>query len=289
MSFKPLHCILSSLPPLFDTDLEKVIETLSQKDLNETAKQAIYISIRDVLQTPKTAKVKILELEKVSKTYLGTRVEIELRDALGLKKGLELDYSICGIAVDCKHTIGKAWMIPKEAIGKICILVATDYDRSNKFSLGIARISPEMLPLGENQDGKKSLRCSHEDIRWLVRSESFPFNIYKELNEEQLSDLFDASVGASKRLAKLFRCLPGIPIPRCVIEDVAGQKDYMKRVRSNGGAQDHLPDLDILCGTWADTALKLQSRGLRPIGKDEFIAIPHLNLEVQVNFDESPD
>lgn len=272
-----------------DTELERVINKLSQIDLREAAKQAIHVSIRDVLQTPKTAKVRISELEKVPKTYLGTRIELELRAALGLRKGAELDYTICDVAVDCKHTIGRAWMIPKEAVDKICILVVTDYDGSNKFSLGIARVTSSMLPSGVNQDGKKSLRCTHENVIWLVLGESLPANIYKLLSEEQLSELFDTSVGASRRLAKLFRWLPGIPIPRSVIEDVAGQKDYMKRVRRNGGAQDHLPDLDILCGTWGDTAVKLQSRGLPPIGSDEFMAIPHLSVEVQDNFDDTSD
>jgi hypothetical protein len=270
-----------------DTDLENVIEELSKRNLREKARVAIHAAVKDVLQTPKTGIVRIADLEKVPKTYLGTRVELELRAALGLIKGSKLDYSVCGVHVDCKHTIGKAWMIPKEAMDKICILVATDYDGSNSFSIGIARISAAMLPPGENQDGKKSLRCTHEDISWLVVGEDLPGNIYQRLTPEQLSDLFDPNVGAARRLAKLFSSLPNTPIPRSVIEDVAGQKDYMKRVRRNGGAQDFLPHHDILCGTWEDTEVKLRIRGLPSIASDEFIAVPHTSVQVQSNFNDS--
>ncbi len=245
-------------------------------NLRDRGRIAIHASIRDVLQTPKTGIVRVGDLEKVPKTYLGTRVELELRAVLGLQKGSDLDYSISGVHVDCKHTIGRSWMIPREALGKICILVATDYDNTNKFSIGIARIADDMLPPGQNQDGKKSLRCTHEDIRWLVRSEHLPSNIYRRLSTDQLLELFDVGEGAARRLAKLFLWLPETPIPRTVIEDVAGQKDYMKRVRSNGGAQDYLPDHDILSGTWRDTEVKLRTRGIQPIGSDEFIALPHL-------------
>lgn len=256
-----------------DSDLDRVVDELRRKDLSARAKVAISVAIKDVLMTPKTRIVRVADLEKVPKSYIGTRVEIELRHELGLEKGSDLDYLLCGVSLDCKHTIGRSWMIPAEAIGKICLLVKTDYDNASCFSVMIGRIHESILPPGVNQDGKKSLRCSHEALRRLVVNEALPPNFYKCLSPDQLTDLFDPSLGAARRLAKLFSSFPNRPIPRSVVEDVAGQKDYMKRIRRNGGAQDFLPHLEILVGKWRDTNIKLQNCGLPLIAKDELIAI----------------
>ena len=43
--------------------------------------------VDDVIMTPKTGRRSYDELEKTEKTYIGTRVEIELRAMLNLKKG----------------------------------------------------------------------------------------------------------------------------------------------------------------------------------------------------------
>lgn len=278
----PSACIRQWLYPelLFlvdmqDADLDRVVEELIKRDLRAKARVAISVAIKDVLMTSKTRIVRVADLEKVPKTYIGSRVEIELRHALGLVKGSDLDYSVCGVSVDCKHTIGRSWMIPREALGKICLLVKTDYDNANCFSVKIGRILPEMLPPSENKDGKKSLRYTHEDLRELVLDEDLPPNFYKYLSPDQLSDIFDPNLGAARRLAKLFSSFPSTPIPRSVIEDVAGQKDYMKRVRRNGGAQDFLAHHEILWGGEEKAKIKLIILGLPLIGKDEFIAIPH--------------
>ena len=43
--------------------------------------------IDDVIKTPKTGRRSYDELEKTEKTYIGTLVEIELRNFLALKRG----------------------------------------------------------------------------------------------------------------------------------------------------------------------------------------------------------
>ena len=88
--------------------------------------------VDDVIMTPKTGRRSYDELEKTEKTYIGTRVEIELRALLRLPKG-KLDTLILGQDVDIKNTMGSNWMIPTEAIDHPCILVAADEKRAKCF------------------------------------------------------------------------------------------------------------------------------------------------------------
>jgi len=46
--------------------------------------------------------------------------------------------------------------------------------------------------------------------------------------------------GGSERLVRLFETCLETPISRIVIASVAAQDDFMKRLRRNGGARDHL-------------------------------------------------
>lgn len=45
-------------------------------------------NIDGIIDTPTTGRIFIDELENTEKTYLGTRVELELRNFLGLQRGL---------------------------------------------------------------------------------------------------------------------------------------------------------------------------------------------------------
>src|SRR5690606_15405344 len=110
--------------------------------------------IDDVIMTPKTGRRSYDELEKTEKTYIGTRVEIELRALLHLPKG-RLDTVVLGHDVDIKNTMGSNWMIPTEAVDHPCILVAADEARATCY-LGLIVARPAYLTLGQNKDAKKS-------------------------------------------------------------------------------------------------------------------------------------
>ena len=60
--------------------------------------------------------------------------------------------------------------------------------------------------------------------------------------------------GASgnERIAELFRVAQGVAVHRDIVQAVAQQKDYMKRLRKNGGARDTLADegIAILSGKY---------------------------------------
>lgn len=111
--------------------------------------------IDDVIQTPRTRRRSYAELEKVEKTYIGTRVEIMLRSWLGLPKG-KLDVVVANQDVDIKNTLGANWMIPTEAFGHACILIGAD-EKKSKCYVGLIFIREAYLSASENKDKKKTL------------------------------------------------------------------------------------------------------------------------------------
>lgn len=127
-----------------DPPLEEVFKYLQQfPNFNAVIGQAIRQAIDEVIEGPRTGRWKVDALEKVEKTYIGTRVEIIVRSALGLEKGSTLDYVIVGHEVDAKFTLLKAWMIPQEAVSQLCLLLAAD-DENLKFSAGLVRTTPDI-------------------------------------------------------------------------------------------------------------------------------------------------
>ena len=85
-------------------------------------------AIDEVVDTARTGRFFLSELAKTEKTYLGTKFEMLLRDWLQVPWGVTLDLLIGGEEVDVKSTtIGKSgWMIPREAIDQLCILLRVD-------------------------------------------------------------------------------------------------------------------------------------------------------------------
>jgi hypothetical protein len=75
-------------------------------------------------------------------------------------------------------------------------------------------------------------------------------------------------------MVTLFKELPGRPISRKVVEAVAAQKDFMRRVRADGprGTRARLAGegFVLLSGTY-DTLL-IQQLGLPQIGPSDFIS-----------------
>jgi hypothetical protein len=111
-----MNKLISELPPLMRQAIDEVIDTIRTGRVNES------------------------ELEKTEKTYIGTKMEILVRNYFRLPKGI-LDLCIDGIDVDVKNTLASTWMIPREAVGKPCILIASDEKRrSCYFGIFVARL-----------------------------------------------------------------------------------------------------------------------------------------------------
>lgn len=228
--------------------------------------------VDDVIMTPKTGRRSYDELEKTEKTYIGTRVEIELRAMLRLPKG-KLDTVILGIDVDIKNTMGSNWMIPTEAIDNPCILVAADEVRAVCF-LGLFVARPDYLTLGQNKDSKKSVSAlGFGNILWLLLDHPYPPNFWRTVPPDVVERIFAGQSG-NQRMANLFREVQGEPITRDVVEAVAQQQDFMRRIRSDNGrgTRDHLAREDILLLSGHYDAPLIAALGLPACSGSEFVS-----------------
>ncbi len=227
-------------------------------------------AIDEVIDTPRTGRVHSRELEKTEKTYIGTKVEILVRNFFHLPKGI-LDLTIDGLDVDVKNTRGGTWMIPREAVGKPCILVASDEVRRTCF-FGIVVAHLENLTAGANQDQKRSVSAlGSSNIHWILADEPYPPSFWSQVGEEKTHAIMRGRSG-NDRVEKLFREVQGRPIHRDIVQAVAQQKDYMKRLRKNGGARDRLAEegVAILSGNYDRRLIDLLKLGR--VERDEFVS-----------------
>ncbi len=228
--------------------------------------------VDDVIMTPKTGRRSYDELEKTEKTYIGTRVEIELRAMLHLSKG-KLDTVILDHDVDIKNTMGSNWMIPTEAIDHPCILVAADEVRATCY-LGLFVARPEYLTLGQNKDSKKSVSATgFANILWLQLDQPYPPNFWRTVQPHVIERIFAGQSG-NQRMVALFREVQRKPITRDVVEAVAQQQDFMRRIRSDNGrgTRDHLAREGILLLSGHYDAPLIAALGLPFCSGSEFVS-----------------
>ncbi|WP_457029149.1 NaeI family type II restriction endonuclease [Kitasatospora sp. P5_F3] len=202
--------------------------------------QVMRQSIDEVLDGQRTGRYDIRQLEKTEKTYLGTKVEILLRNEFDLVPGSSMDYSVAGHDVDSKFSLSSGWMIPTEAVGEIC-LVSTADDVRGTFSVGLVRAMEAALTKGGNKDSKRSLSKEGKTaIRWLVKDGSLPENLLLKMPEIDLDLVVKAGGtsgssrrGGQQRVNELFRreWVQGRVVGRSTILTVARQDDGPKRVR----------------------------------------------------------
>lgn len=228
--------------------------------------------VDDVIMTPKTGRRSYDELEKTEKTYIGTRVEIELRALLTLPRG-KLDTLILGHDVDIKNTMGSNWMIPTEAVDHPCILVAADEVRARCY-LGLINARLDYLTLGQNKDAKKSVSAQgFANILWLLRDHPYPANFWRTVAPEAVDRIFAGKSG-NQRMATLFRQVQKVAITRDVVEAVAQQHDFMRRIRSDNGrgTRDLLAREGILLLSGHFDASLIRALDLPPCSASEFVS-----------------
>lgn len=183
----------------------------------------------EVIDGARTGRYCLDQLEKTEKTYIGTKVEIIVRSEFGLGRGAALDNSVQGIEVDTKFSLSGGWMIPREAHGQICLLIAGN-DQVGLFDVGLLRMTPSVLTSGANRDGKLSVSAAGKQlITWLVRGR-IPSNFLLEIPAE-IREYILGQPSGMQRVNALFKSVTGKIIPRKVVEQVARQKDPMRRAR----------------------------------------------------------
>jgi len=242
--------------------------------------------IDDVIMTPKSGRRGYDELEKTEKTYIGTRVEIELRALLRLPRG-RLDTVILDHDVDIKHTMGSNWMIPTEAVDCPCILVAADEIRA-RCHLGLVVARPDYLTQGQNKDAKKTLSAQgFANILWILQNQPYPPNFWQTVPGDAVDRIF-AGTSGNQRMAALFREVQRRPITRDVVAAVAQQQDFMRRIRSDKGrgTRDLLAREGILLLSGQYDAPLIAALQLRACSGSEFISCrPRNPQEVQLAAD----
>ncbi|MFD7789746.1 NaeI family type II restriction endonuclease [Streptomyces sp. NPDC059759] len=230
-----------------DPELTAVHEHIRQLDpVGKRFASVLRDTIDQLLNGEVTGRYDWKTLFKTEKTHAGTLVEINLQREFRFDDGRDMDYRISGVDVDCKYSqqFG-GWMIPPEAIGHLCLLVWAD-DSKSRWSAGLLRIRREWLNGGNNRDLKLTIKAEHRNkIAWLWHDADLPENVLLHMDPADRRVVFSHSSGQA-RLNELFRRAQCRRIGRNVVRTVAQQKDYMKRVRGNGGARSALRKEGIL-------------------------------------------
>ncbi|MFI9111405.1 NaeI family type II restriction endonuclease [Streptomyces venezuelae] len=230
-----------------DAELAVVYRKLLQLDPEGLRFAAVLRNTIDqLLNGEVTGRYDWKTLFKTEKTHAGTLVEINLQREFTFDDGIDMDYQIAGIEVDCKYSqqFG-SWMIPPEALGHLCLLVWAD-DYKSQWSAGLLRIDELWLNTGNNRDKKLTIKAEHRNrILWLWHQQELPENALLHMDPDDRAAIFAAGSGQA-RLNELFRRYQRRRISRNVVRTVAQQKDYMKRVRGNGGSRSALRDEGIL-------------------------------------------
>jgi len=243
-----------------------------QDKIEERVPLLLRQAIDEVIDTPRTGRWIIEQTEKTEKTYLGTKVEIVLRNFLKFPKGQKLDMSVNGVECDIKNTMHYNWSIPRENVGELALLVKAN-EKKGVCSLGVAIMRDEYLNPGKNQDQKRSMSAiGQKNIWWIMENHPYPVNFWRMMSAADREALMNAGKG-TKRVAMLFEKIQRRPISRNQIMDLAQQKDYMRRARKGGGARDKLrpKGIALLSGTYHQEAIN--HLGLGPITADEFISV----------------
>lgn len=216
-------------------------------------------------------------LYKTEKTHAGTLVEINLQREFEFHDGVDMDYRIEDIDVDCKYSqrFG-AWMIPPEAEGHLCLLVWAD-DYQSRWSAGLMRIRREWLNGGTNRDMKFTVKAEHRSsIVWLWKDALLPENVLLHLDPATRARiLIPGKQKGQARVRELFRSVLGKRIGRGVVRTAAQQLDYMARVREgdSGRARPALrPEGIIILGDYQSHQAVARALGGPVPEEGEFVA-----------------
>lgn len=231
-----------------DAQLTAVVDELRKLDSDGSRTARVIRETFDQLYDgQRTGRFRWDQLYKTEKTHCGTLVEINLQREFKFPDGLLLDYAIAGADVDCKYsqTIG-GWMIPPEARDHLCLVISASDTSCPTWSMGVVRATGERLNFGANRDAKSTLNAAGRGaIMWVHQGASLPSNVLLQLDAATLDRIF-AKPSGQTRINELFRSALGKVIGRAAVATVAQEKDYMKRVRANGGARTMLQNEGIV-------------------------------------------
>jgi Restriction endonuclease NaeI len=165
-------------------------------------------------------------------------------------------------------------MIPPETyrMEEPCLLMAIA-DGEKRFWLGLVLARDAYLG-AKNRDGKRSISGKGmQNILWLIEGKSLPPSRWKNVDIERFRELRRIK-GGNNRVVLFFRENIGKRTHRTIIQTLLyDQRDYMKRVRGNGGARDILKREGIALLSGKYDKARLKSLGFEAASPDEFVAV----------------
>jgi hypothetical protein len=263
-----------------DPELDAVearLRELGRPDPESLYGTEIRQAIDEVLDGPRTGRWDFVQLEKTEKTYVGTKLEILIRVALGLERGSVLDLDVVDVPVDVKWAMDSSWQIPLEAIDRICLCIG-GMQKLSLFQVGVVRCRAAYLNEGKNRDRKKTLSSTgRAAMRFLVPPAPLPPNFLSTIDPAIRAEVM-AGKTIQERVSRLFRLLPRTPIPRGAIATVARTTgDPMRRVRSDAWAGDPLDGMRILSAKYGNSLI--DALGHPTLEQNEFMSVPGAEID----------
>lgn len=264
-------------PP--DLGLELVLAELRRlaPDSEAVFGGAVRRAVDEVLDGPRTGRWDFDALEKTEKTYVGTKIEIVTRTALGLERGPRLDLEIAGEDVDVKWSMKSVWEIPSEAVGALCLCIGGVRSLTH-FQVGLVRCDNDLLSVGMNKDGKRRLTpAGRAAVHVLVPPTPLAPNFVACMDPAVRAEVMDGAT-VQERITRLFRLLPLTPIPRNAVRTVARTEgDPMRRLRADAHAGDPLEGMKVLSAKYGNGVV--EALGLPRLGRDEFMSVPARDIQ----------
>lgn len=229
-------------------------------------------ALDEVIDGQRTGRYSIDQLEKTEKTYIGTKVEILLRHALGLNRGAKLDNLIAGYEVDTKFSISSKWMIPKEAVGEICLLVGVDENRS-LCRVGLLRTTASVLCPSKNQDSKRQISAQgRKQILWLLDDSPIPQNTLLHLDKATRHAILSPGSGR-KRVEALFTHVTGRLLTRSlVLQVIRLPGDPLKRAREAKFTL-RAQGFNVMCATYRADRIQMHEAGFIECCDDDWLSL----------------
>lgn len=244
--------------------------------LEEIFSRAVRQAIDEVIDGARTGRYRYEALESQEKSYIGTRIEIVVRTELGLEPEGKLDTVIAGHEVDFKWSAKGRWMIPREAVGELCLVLCGD-EAGGTFSVGLLRCTEDRFTAVPNQDIKRTISAEgRKHVTWLIEDGRLPVSFLATVDAETREAVLAQPAGQA-RVREFFTRVTRRPVPREVIPTLAVQEDPMRRIRKDRGGAS-LGGVVILSGHYKARREAAEYLGYT-LSKRDYVSVPIEELD----------
>jgi hypothetical protein len=221
-----------------------------------------------------TGRFKWEQLSNVEKNQWWAIAKIHIHREFRFNDGDTLDFRIEGVEVACIIAKDEVSLVfPTEALNQISLIFLATDDANPRWSFGI--FEPASKPLSPPDSSKFDFiqhKSWHGPILWMHRNSPLPQNALPKLPEQTVDQILLPRT-SGERINELFRSSHGLIIRGADLATVAQQDDYMKRVRTNGGARSSLkPEGIIILGQYESHARIATQLNLPRPGKGDFVS-----------------